>query len=373
MGAGAQARALEERDLLQKAVQDEGGNFKLAAWDWRYYAEKVRKARFDVDEAEIKPYLQLDNVIDAAFDVADKLFGVTFKERKDLPGLSSGCARLRGAGQGRPAHRPVLRRLFRAGLQALGRVDVGLARAAQARPRRAPDHRQRLNFAKGAPGEPSLLSVDDARTLFHEFGHGLHGLLSNVTYPALSGTSVERDFVELPSQLYEHWLERPEVLRKFGMHYKTGKPMPEALLKRIKAARTFNQGFATVEYLASAIVDIDLHVLERRRRVDVDEFEAETLARIGMPAEIVHAPPHPAFPAYLRRLCGRLLQLHVVGGDGCGRLPRLRGGRRCVRPQDGAAADEFIYSAGGSRTRPRPTRRSAAGCRHARRCWTSAG
>ncbi len=119
-----------------------------------------------------------------------------------------------------------------------------------------------MNFAKGAPGEPALLSIDDARTLFHEFGHGLHGLLSNVTYPAVSGTSVERDFVELPSQLYEHWMMHPQVLKKFGRHYKTGKPVPESLLKKIKAARNFNQGFATVEYVAAAIVDLDLHVLE---------------------------------------------------------------------------------------------------------------
>jgi len=151
-----------------------------------------------------------------------------------------------------------------------------------------------MNFAKGKPGEPSLLSVDDARTLFHEFGHGLHGLLSNVTYPAVSGTSVERDFVELPSQLYEHWFMHPQVLKKFAKHYKTGKPMPEALLAKIKAARNFNQGFATVEYLAAAIVDLDLHVMEDAGDLDVDAFEKKTLDRIGAPAEIGmrHRIPH---------------------------------------------------------------------------------
>jgi peptidyl-dipeptidase Dcp len=151
-----------------------------------------------------------------------------------------------------------------------------------------------MNFAKGAPGEPALLSLDDARTLFHEFGHALHGLLTDVTYPSVSGTSVERDFVELPSQLYEHWIMAPEVLKRFARHYQTGRPLPEALLKKIKAARNFNQGFATVEYTAAAIVDLDLHALEDADGLDVDAFEKETLQRLGAPAEIGmrHRIPH---------------------------------------------------------------------------------
>jgi peptidyl-dipeptidase Dcp len=151
-----------------------------------------------------------------------------------------------------------------------------------------------MNFAKARPGEPTLLSLDDARTLFHEFGHALHGLLSNVTYPRVAGTSVERDFVELPSQLYEHWLTRPEVLSRFARHYKTGAPVPPALLKRLEAARNFNQGFKTVEYLAAAIVDLDLHVLRDASGLDVDRFEHEALRRLDMPTEIVmrHRIPH---------------------------------------------------------------------------------
>jgi peptidyl-dipeptidase Dcp len=151
-----------------------------------------------------------------------------------------------------------------------------------------------MNFAKGAPGEPSLLSIDDARTLFHEFGHALHGLLSNVTYPSVSGTSVERDFVELPSQLYEHWIMHPQVLKKFGRHYKSGKAVSEALLGKIKAARNFNQGFATVEYVAAAIVDLDLHAMEDLQALDVGAFEETALAKIGAPAEIGmrHRIPH---------------------------------------------------------------------------------
>ncbi len=151
-----------------------------------------------------------------------------------------------------------------------------------------------MNFSKAPAGEQTLLSFDDARTLFHEFGHALHGLLSDVTYPAISGTRVATDFVELPSQLYEHWLERPEILRTYARHYKTGEPMPEALIAKLKAARTFNQGFATVEYLASALVDLDFHELTSAENLDVAKFEKDALDRIGMPEEIVmrHRSPH---------------------------------------------------------------------------------
>ncbi|MGZ5867308.1 MAG: M3 family metallopeptidase, partial [Xanthobacteraceae bacterium] len=151
-----------------------------------------------------------------------------------------------------------------------------------------------MNFSKAPAGEPTLLSFDDARTLFHEFGHALHALLSDVTYPMISGTRVATDFVELPSQLYEHWLERPEILRAFARHYKTGAPMPEELIAKLKAARTFNQGFATVEYVASALVDLDFHELSSAENLDVAAFEKNALARINMPDEIAmrHRPPH---------------------------------------------------------------------------------
>jgi peptidyl-dipeptidase Dcp len=291
----AKARALKERDDLQHAVQAEGSNFKLAGCDWRYYAEKVRKTKFDVDEAEVKPYLQLDSVIAAAFDVAHKLFGVSFKERKDLPvynpnvrcfEVTDGAGRHIGLFLGDYFARPSKR----SGAWMSGWRDQHKLDAHEVRPIVV----NVMNFAKGAPGEPSLLSIDDARTLFHEFGHGLHGLLSNVTYPTVSGTSVERDFVELPSQLYEHWMMHPQVLKKFARHYQTGKPIPEPLLAKIKAARNFNQGFATVEYVAAAIVDLDLHVLENAGDLDVDAFEKKTLDKIGAPPEIGmrHRIPH---------------------------------------------------------------------------------
>jgi peptidyl-dipeptidase Dcp len=291
----AKKRAVEERDALQQAVQAEGGNFRLAGWDWRYYAEKVRKARFDVDEAEVKPYLQLDSVIAAAFDVAHRLFGVSFKERADLPVYHPDvrCFEVTGA-DGRHIGLFLAdhfaRPSKRSGAWMSGWRDQHKLDADEVRPIIV----NVMNFAKGAPGEPSLLSIDDARTLFHEFGHALHGLLSDVTYPAVSGTSVERDFVELPSQLYEHWIMHPQVLKKFAKHYKTGKPVPEPLLEKIKAARNFNQGFATVEYVAAAIVDLDLHVLEDTDDLDVDAFEKKTLDRIGAPPEIGmrHRIPH---------------------------------------------------------------------------------
>jgi peptidyl-dipeptidase Dcp len=290
----ARARALEERSDLQDAVLAEGGNFKLAAWDWRYYAEKVRKARFDIDEAEIKPYLQLDNVIAAAFDVAGRLFGATFTERTDVPvyhpEVRTFEVKRDGGHVGLFLGDYFARASKRSGAWMSGWRSQRKLGGKDVRPIVV----NVMNFAKGAPGEPTLLSVDDARTLFHEFGHALHGLLSDVTYPTVAGTSVERDFVELPSQLYEHWLEVPEVLAKFARHYKTGRTIPQSLLDRLKAARNFNQGFATVEYLAAAIVDIDLHVLERPDGLDVDKFEKKTLKRIDMPEEIVmrHRIPH---------------------------------------------------------------------------------
>jgi peptidyl-dipeptidase Dcp len=160
-----------------------------------------------------------------------------------------------------------------------------------------------MNFSKPSPGTPALLSFEDARTLFHEFGHGLHGLLSNVTYRSIAGTSVATDFVEFPSQLYEHWLEEPDVLRRFAVHYETGAPMPEAMLQKLKAARNFNQGFATVEYVSSALVDLDFHRLTDIGDLDIGAFERESLQKIGMPDAIVmrHRPPHFA---------------HVFSGDG---------------------------------------------------------
>ena len=196
------------------------------------------------------------------------------------------------------------------------------------------------NFSKGADGQPSLLSPDDARTLFHEFGHALHGMLSDVTYPSLSGTSVFTDFVELPSQLYEHWQEQPQVLRQFARHYQTGEPLPDDLLKRFIAARKFNQGFATVEFVSSALIDLEFHTQPAQAIPDVRAFERAELEKIGMPAEIAlrHRPTAVRPYLFRRSLCVGLLQLHVVRGDGRRRVRRLRGSRRHLRSRGRQAA-----------------------------------
>ncbi|MEN5081095.1 M3 family metallopeptidase [Bosea sp. TWI1241] len=302
--APARARAAQEAADLAALAQEEGENRPIRPSDWRYYAEKVRQKTYALDEAELKPYLQLDRIVAAAFDTAGKLFGLAFAERRDLRGY----------------HPDV--RIWEVSEAATGR-HIGLflgdyfARASKRsgawmsayRGQRRLDGEVRpiivnvCNFAKPAEGRPALLSIDDARTLFHEFGHALHGLLSDVTYGSLAGTSVSRDFVELPSQLYEHWFLTEEVMRRFCLHAETREPIPEALIEKIRRAQTFNQGFATVEYTSSALVDLAFHSLEAPAEVDPLAFEAAELARIGMPAQITmrHRTPHFA---------------HVFSGDG---------------------------------------------------------
>lgn len=287
------ARARRERDELQAMVRDEGGNFALAPWDWRYYAEKLRQARYDLQESEIKPFFQLERMIEAAFETARRLFGLTFTpvevpryhpdvrvwEVKDAGGKHVGLF-LGDYFARESKHSGAWMTSLRDQEKLAGEIKPIIINV--------------MNFSKPEPGHAALLSFDDARTLFHEFGHGLHGLLSNVTYPLLSGTAVSSDFVELPSQLYEHWLEVPEILKKYARHCRTGEPMPQALLDRVLAARNFNQGCLTVEYTSSAMVDLDLHSLQEAKGLDVAGFEREALARIGMPDEIVmrHRLPH---------------------------------------------------------------------------------
>ena len=289
----ARAKAGVERTALQDMIAADGGNFALAPWDWRYYAEKLRKARFDLDEAELKPYLQLVKMIEAAFETARRLFGLTFTPVK-VP-LYHADARAFEVKDANGAHVGLfIGDYFARASKHSGAWMTSLRDQEKLSGNVRPIILNICNFTKPAPGEPALLSFEDARTLFHEFGHALHGLLSSVTYPKISGTNVATDFVELPSQLYEHWLEQPDVLRRFALHYQTGEPMPEELLRRLIAARNFNQGFATVEYLASAIVDLDFHSLAAPGAIDSTTFEATVLSRIDMPQEIVmrHRPPH---------------------------------------------------------------------------------
>ncbi|HEX2591468.1 MAG TPA: M3 family metallopeptidase [Rhizomicrobium sp.] len=346
----ARKRAMEERDDLQALISEEGQNFDLAAWDWRYYAEKLRKERYDLDEAELMPYLQLDKMIEAAFDTATKLFGLSFAERHDIalyhPDVRVWEVTKNGKHVGlfygdyfaRPSKRGgAWMSSFRDQERMDGEVTPLIINT--------------CNFPKPPKGEPALLSFDEAKTLFHEFGHGMHGMLSNVTYPRLSGTSVARDFVELPSQLYEHWLEEPAVLEKFAVHAETGAPMPKALLEKMRAARNFNKGFDTVEFLSSALVDMDFHSLRDVKDIDPAAFQKASLDSIGMPKEIVmrHASPH-----FLHIFTGdgysagyySYLWSEVLDADGFGAF------KEAGDPFHAATAArlyEYIYSSGGTR------------------------
>jgi peptidyl-dipeptidase Dcp len=286
----AKQKARAERDRLLACARAEGFNDTLAPWDWRYYAEKVRSADYDLDEAETKPYFVLENIQRAAFDTATRLFGLSFTPRPDIA-----------------VYHPDVRAYEVR--DATGHVGVFLADH-YARPDKrsgawmssfrdqesldgpiSPIIINNNNFARD---EPTLLSFDDGRTLFHEFGHALHGLLSKVRYPLQSGTSVKRDFVEFPSQVFEHWFELPQTLRTYALHHETGEAIPEALIARILAARGFNQGFGTVEYTAAALIDMALHQHPAPQSLSVEAFERDFLAEIGMPPEIGirHRPAH---------------------------------------------------------------------------------
>jgi peptidyl-dipeptidase Dcp len=289
----AKKRAAEERSALAALAASRGEPATIEPWDWRYYAEKVRQVRYAVDDAAVKPYFALERIVEAAFDCAQRLFGLSFTPRPEIrayhPDVKVYEVRGRDGTQvGVFLHDNFARPTKRGGawmssyrLQSRIAGDV------------LPIIVNNNNFAKGAPGEPTLLSLDDALTLFHEFGHGLHGLLSQVTFEGLSGTQVLRDFVELPSQIFENWLLEPEVLKKHARHVETGQPMPDELIARLEQARRFNQGFETVEYTACALVDMALHS-RNPAGVDITAFERDELARIGMPREIVmrHRLPH---------------------------------------------------------------------------------
>ena len=303
--AKARVRAETEEGDLNAVVAAEGGNFALAGHDWRFYAEKLRSERFAFEEADVRAHLALDNIIAAAFDTAHRLFGLAITERHDVPVYHPDVRAFEVTdADGRPIAlflgdyfaRPSKRSgAWNSSFRTQERMDEDIR----------PIVVNVMNFAKGGEGEPTLLNIDDARTLFHEFGHALHTMLSDVTYPSIAGTSVPRDFVEFPSQLYEHWLTQTDVLKRFARHAVTGAPIPDDLVERMRRARNFNQGFSTVEYCASAIVDLDFHALTpaEAASVDVQGFERDALRRIGMPAPIVmrHRTPHFA---------------HVFSGDG---------------------------------------------------------
>jgi peptidyl-dipeptidase Dcp len=290
--------ALTDRDAMQALIQEDGGNFKLEPWDWRYYAEKLRRRVCDLDETAIKPYLSLERMIDAAFYTAGRLFGLNFTPRPDAAVWHPDVRVWQVSGPEGKEIGLFFGDYFARTSKRSGAWMTSLRDQQKLGGDVTPLIVNVCNFAKAPAGEATLLSFEDARTLFHEFGHALHGLLSSVTYPMIAGTNVATDFVELPSQLFEHWLEQPELLRRFALHYQTGAPMPEQLLARLVAARNFNKGFATVEYIACAETDLDLHALPPPNpsdpSFDARAFEAASLARIGMPDEIVmrHRLPH---------------------------------------------------------------------------------
>ncbi len=293
-------RAKQERDELQALIGEEGGNFALAASDWRYYAERLRKARYDIDDNEIMPYLPLDAMIAAAFNTASRLFGLTFHPRHDIPVYHPDVRVFEVRRRDEPVG------LFYGDYFARSSKRGG-AWMSSFRDQQNLDGKvlpliiNNCNFSRPAEGSAALLNVDETRTLFHEFGHGLHGLLSNVRFPRLSGTNVAQDFVELPSQIFEHWFE--VQLEQFARHVTTNEPMPKALRDKLTAARHFNQGFATVEFLGSAFVDMDFHTVTAAQEIDPEYIAHQSAARLGIPAEIPlrHAPAH---------------FLHIFGGDG---------------------------------------------------------
>lgn len=290
-------RAGEEEADIARLIADEGKNHEVMPWDWRFYAEKIRAQKFNFSEAELKPYLQLEKIIDACFDVAGRLFGIHAVEKKGVAAYHPDVRVFEIRDRDEKLVAMFLGDYFARSSKRSGawmsafqsQHKLPLKNGVQGE---LPIIYNVCNFAKPAEGKPALLSLDDARTLFHEFGHALHGMLSNVTYPSVSGTGVSRDFVELPSQLYEHWLTVPEILKQYAVHFETGKPMPQDLLDKVLAARSFNAGFNTVEFTSSALVDMVFHT--RDEVADPMAVQAEVLKELGMPKSMVmrHASPH---------------------------------------------------------------------------------
>jgi peptidyl-dipeptidase Dcp len=287
----AVARVHEEVADMQKVADGEGATFKIAPWDYRHYAEKVRKARYDLDQNAVKPYLQLEKMREAMHWAAGQLYGLAFSQITDVPVCHPDVRVWEVTRAGQRVGLWYFDPYARAGKQS-GAWMSEYRTQEKFNGVVTPIVSNNCNFVKGKPGEPVLISWDDASTLFHEFGHALHGLNSDVNYPGLAGTNVARDFVEFPSQLNEYWLETRPVLEKFAVHYQTGKPIPAELVAKIEKAKTFNQGFSTVEYLASAIYDMKIHLAAKGQAIDPEAFETSAMAEIGLPSQIVmrHRP-----------------------------------------------------------------------------------
>ena len=288
----AVARVREEVRDMQAIANRERPRITIEPWDYLYYAEKVRKARYNLDQSELKPYFELNNMINASFYMAGRLYGLEFKEvTGTVPVFEPSVRVWEVSDHGRFVGLFYGDYFARAGKRSGAWMTTYRTQSTFDGPKTTLASNNN-NFTRGAPGEPVLISLDDAETLFHEFGHAIHSFLQNVEYPTLSGTP--RDFVEYPSQVHEHWVLTRDVLDRFARHYQTGEPMPQALVDRVKRSEKFNQGYATVSYLSSAIVDMKLHTLPGGA-VDPDAFERETLAGIGMPREIVMRHRLPQF------------------------------------------------------------------------------
>ncbi len=353
----ASARARIEAQDLQDTAKASGDAITIEPWDWFYYAEKVRKARYDFDEASVKPYFSLERITEAAFDCANRLFGISFKE---LPNVRAYHADVKtyevtdrnGNLTAIFLHDNFARATKRGGAwmsayRSQSRTGDGTVDQERAI---IPIIVNNNNFAKGAPGEPTLLSYDDARTLFHEFGHGLHGMMSNVRYERLAGTSVLRDFVELPSQLFEHWLSEEVVLKKHARHYQTGEVIPDALISKMRLARTFNQGYDAATFCASGLLDVKLHMKTNMDGLDLAEFERTELAAIGLPPQITMRHRLPHF-MHLFASAGYASQYYVYLWAEVLDADAYDAFKEAGNPFDEATAQrllKFIYSSGGT-------------------------
>jgi peptidyl-dipeptidase Dcp len=281
-------RAESEARMLQEMIDEEGGGFELEPWDWWYYAEKVKKAKYDIDEEMLRPYFELNNVRRGAFELATRLYGITFEERTDLP-VYHEDVKTYEVKEADGTHIGILYTDYYPRASKRGGAWMGEYRG-QSKPEGrmvTPVITNCGNFSKPTGDQPALLSLDEVLTLFHEFGHGLHGLLSECTYETLSGTNVATDFVELPSQIMENWVLEPEMLKIYALHYETGEPMPDELIEKVRNARLFNQGFAVTELLAASILDMDWHTITEPTELEPIAFENKTFERIGLIPEIV--------------------------------------------------------------------------------------
>ncbi len=293
--------ANKETQDLQDMINKEGNDFKLQPWDWWYYAEKLKKVRYDLDDSILRPYFQLENVINGAFALANKLFGIQFIERTDIPKYHADV-RIFEVQEADGSHIGLLYTDYfpRPSKRSGAWMNHIRKQSLTGEKEIHPTVTNNGNFSKPTANQPALLSAEEVRTLFHEFGHGLHGLLSKCNYSRLSGTSVPNDFVELPSQIMENWVFEPEVLKMYAFHYETGEVIPQYLIDKLKEARLFNQGFAAVEYLAASYLDMDWHTLTKETPIDPEtfdpvKFEEESMNQIGLIPEIVVRYRSPYF------------------------------------------------------------------------------